>query len=148
MEENQVPVQPETNDKPKTQAPENPIPDKNKLLIKAQCEEDEGQYQAARDHFIELDKADEARRCSGKLFQQEEERNKRNRRNIFKLAWASGIVIIAFLISLIWLNNEQRNATSPSVPWLNAGNVELNSYPSWFFYDKKVKLIKTRAIID
>ena len=132
-------------------------PAQKKLLLEALCEEMEGHYSQARDHFIELNRTDDALRCSGLIRDEKplhsgENRldnwRKENRSPIIALMVISGVVMIAFILFLNLLNNKQRGITSPAVAWLNPGKVELTIYPNWFLYDKNLKEIRTRAVID
>lgn len=148
MDQNPDPQLPEAKQEPLTQTNETAITDFNRLLLRAQCEEKEGLYRAARDHYIELNRTEEALRCSGKLPILEHDLRRGNQKKIVLLAVTAFICIIAFLFTLISMNDQQRNIAAPQVKWLNPGNVELSGYPSWFLYDQEAKLIKTRAVID
>ena len=151
---------PKIEEKPKNKAEkshENLTVAQKKLLLEALCEEKEGYYKEARDHFIELDQTEDALRCSGlirneKLLHSGENRldnwRKENRSPIIALMVISGVAMIAFLLFLNLLNTKQRGITSPAVAWLNPGKVELTIYPNWFLYDKNLKQIRTRAVID
>lgn len=146
MDELNAVKQPEPGNIPADPVQEPLNPDQKKLLIKAQCAEKEGHYLAARDHFTELGKSEDALRCSEMI--RLDNWREENRPHIINLAVSSGIIILVFLVSLIWLNNLQRSIKSPSVVWLNAGKVELSSYPTWFLYDRNNHLLKTSAVID
>jgi len=117
-----------------------------KKLLEAYCAEKEGKFEEARKLFIQLNRKDDAVRCSEQLNQFSRRRN--NNRNIIILTITSALLFIAFLIALITLNERQRNLVYPSVKWTNPANVELSSYPPWFLYDKKDKHIKTRVVMD
>jgi ABC-type glycerol-3-phosphate transport system permease component len=146
MEENNPSGLPVTNVPPPDTIPEKPSPPQNSLLIKALCEEKEENYKKARDLYIELNRTDDAIRCSGKL--NEVGLRKVNTANIYRLAGFAVLFILAFMWSLISLNKFQREVTALPVKWLNKGNAELTSYPSWFLYDKNAKEIRTKAVID
>lgn len=127
------------------------------LLLQAKCEEKEGHYEKARDHFIELDQTDDALRCSGLIRDEKQLHSGENRLDIWRkensspiiaLMVISGVIMIAFLLFLNLLNTKQRGITSTAVAWLNPGKVELTNYPNWFLYDKNLKQIRTRAVID
>lgn len=146
MVENDTPGSPETPVKPPEQAAETQNQQQKVNLLKALCEEKEENYKKARDLFIELNRTEDALRCSEKLNQAG--LKKINAINIYRLAGFAIFFVIVFMWSLISLNNHQRGAISPSVKWNNEGNSELGSYPSWFLYDKNAKQIRTRAVID
>jgi hypothetical protein len=146
MEENNTPGVPEPEINTPDSASVMPDPVPNTLLLEARCKEKEEKYEEARDLFIKLNRTDDAILCSGKLI--EVGVREKNRYNIYWLAGFSIFFIIVFMWSLISLNNHQREATAPPVKWLNQGNAELTSYPSWFLYDKNAGMIRTRAVID
>lgn len=146
MSENNTPGLPESSAKPPEQTTETPGQKHKQNLIDALCKEREEKYEDARNLFIELNQKEDALRCSEKLL--EIETRKKNKRNIIALASCSFCFIAVFIWSLISLNNHQRDATAPPVKWLNRGNAELTSYPSWFLYDMNAQQIRTRAVID
>lgn len=146
MEENKIHGLPEAEAKTPDSASVMQNLSPETLLLMARCKEKEERYKEARDLFIKLNLTDDALRCSGKL--NEVGLKKINTVNIYRLAGFAIFFIIVFMWSLISLNNQQRGATAPPVKWLNQGNAELASYPSWFLYDKNAKQIRTRAVID
>jgi hypothetical protein len=155
MEENNTPGVPEPEVKSPASVSETFSSEQKVILLKARCDEKEENYEKARDLFIELNRTDDALRCSEKLSEvriklskARIETDKKNRHNIYLLAGFAVFFIIAFILFLISLNNHQRDATALPVKWLNQGNVELTSYPSWFLYDMNAQQIRTRAVID
>jgi len=115
-------------------------------VIRARCLEKEGKVAEAKELFIALGLKDDALRCSAKR-KFICARRKKNWR-IALLAIFSGIMILAFIVSLVRLNKNEREIIYPSVNWNNPGNVNLAGYPSWFLYDDSLNQISTRKMID
>jgi len=121
-------------------------PADERKLIQALCAEKEGNYEVARDLFIELNKKDDAVRCSSMNYQKSW--RKESKPGIIGLAILTGLFIICFVIALVALNNKQRNIKPAEANWGNPGNVELSNTPAWFLYDQKAKKIRTKASIN